>query len=127
MRLGPHVLRKVTSAVAFAILLAGIFWGGAQPAAAGLVPEPFDKLLHAALYGALALLLLGGLGVPAWTTFVLVVSIGATDEWRQLGLSGRSGSVLDLGADAVGATCALVTLSAMRRVVARKGVPKDPD
>jgi len=68
----------------------------------------FDEVAHMAMYG-----LLGFLGGRAWRLLgssvslgiVLVVfalGMGAADEWRQLGMSGRTGSVTDWVADAVG-------------------------
>lgn len=72
-----------------------------------------DKVLHALVYGLLALL--------AWQVFrhwtvtchrfwpwLYAVVFGATDEWHQYYVPGRDSSVWDWGADAAGAAVALL-------------------
>lgn len=89
------------------LLLAGlhmalIFWFSAQPGESVGIPPPWDKLVHAGVYGLLGYLLAQGTGRPffAWSLSVLY---GLSDEVHQLFVPGR---VFDLGdwlADAGGA------------------------
>lgn len=71
-----------------------------------------DKLIHAAVFGVLALLVFRGLRMrkPAapvfsavWLTMVISTLYGALDEIHQLYVPGRSCDVFDLLADALGA------------------------
>lgn len=70
-----------------------------------------DKLLHAAAYCTLAALVLfgaqartGGLGAAARTEAVIAAALyGASDEWHQSFVPGRSLSTYDMIADALGA------------------------
>ena len=83
-----------------------------------LLPEPSfvpsitavitDKVLHAAVFGALAAMLwvLAG-GRAALAVFGLAVGIGVLDEMHQLFVPGREADLKDLLADAAGAAVAL--------------------
>lgn len=89
--------------------------GGAQPFAVGLVPAPWDKLAHMAVYAVLACaigfasrrqgpsaMLIGFLGA---------LLVGALDEFSQMHLPGRTAEFDDLVADAVGAALGTVVLA----------------
>lgn len=81
------------------------------------VPEPgfwmpphADKIIHALLYALLAGVLypalrLSGAGRTraAWVAMILASLYGATDEWHQASVMGRSADVWDWVADTVGA------------------------
>ena len=84
-------------------LLSLFIWGGSQPEAAGLIPPPWDKLVHLAWFAVLAGLLHLGLGLRrgVWVA-LFCVGIGLWDEWRQLSLPGRSAGWDDLVFDALG-------------------------
>jgi uncharacterized protein YfiM (DUF2279 family) len=95
-----------------AVLLAvglplGLFIGGAQPVAVGLVPAPWDKLAHAVVFALLA----GAIGYASGLrglrmlllSFCSAVVVGALDEWHQVYLPGRAAGWDDLAADAFGA------------------------
>lgn len=98
----------------FAVLLAAT-WLLLRPSAGG--PDPFpgwDKLAHALLFAGLALLAARAYrGHPRWGVFAALAVYGACVEIAQLRV-GRSGEVLDLAADAVGA--AAVFLLPARRL-----------
>ena len=72
------------------------------------VTKHFDEVAHLVMYGLLGFLsgrawrLLGGGVTVGIVLVVLALGMGGADEWRQLGLSGRTGSVTDWLADAVG-------------------------
>lgn len=97
---------------ALAVLLAmalpvGLWVGGAQPVAVGLIPSPWDKLAHAGVFALLAVALgyasgLRGIAVLL-LAFVGALGVGVMDEWHQLFLPGRSADLDDLTADATGA------------------------
>ena len=68
-----------------------------------LLPELPDKLVHFCYFGVMALLLVHGLGRRWWwLPLVLVPLVGAFDEWHQLYVPGRDGSVYDWIADLAG-------------------------
>ena len=92
------------AALLVAFILFGLFWGGAQPAAAGLLQPPVDKLAHLALY---ALLTWGGWYVLGGSRPILALAlpalIGLMDELRQGGLPGRTMDMWDWGVDLLAA------------------------
>jgi hypothetical protein len=98
---------QVTVVVLAAGLPLGLFIGGAQPVAVGLVPAPWDKLAHAAVFAVLACAIGYASGLRGWrmllVAFGAAVAVGALDEWHQMYLPGRSAGLDDLAADAVGA------------------------
>jgi VanZ family protein len=100
--------RWLPAAVAFAILAASLLPGSASGAAGGAVgPVGVDKLLHVVGYAVLAAVALAALRRPngreVLAVVVLVTAFGGAVELLQAPISGRSVSVLDLVADAVGA------------------------
>lgn len=90
----------------------GLFIGGAQPMAVGLVPAPWDKLAHAAVFAVLAGAIGFASGLDGWRMLVLsflgALVVGGLDEWHQMYLPGRSAGLDDLAADAVGAALGAV-------------------
>ena len=93
----------------------GLLVGGAQPFAVGLVPAPWDKLAHMAVYAVLACAI--GFasrrhGPSAMLIgFVGALLVGGLDEFSQMHLPGRTAEVDDLVADAVGAALGTVVLA----------------
>jgi VanZ family protein len=100
--------------------MAGIFYVSSlsNPPAPSNVP---DVNLHALAYfglmvlvvraiahGRLARVTLGVLAV-AW---MITVAYGASDEWHQMHVPGRTADVRDLAANAIGATAAAVVIKA---------------
>nr|WP_255631966.1 VanZ family protein [Rhodoferax sp. U2-2l] len=85
----------------------GLWVGGAQPVAVGLIPPPWDKLAHACVFAVLALCIgyaSGWRGRRLWLlAFGGAVTVGVLDEWHQASLPGRSAGLDDLAADALGA------------------------
>jgi UDP-2,3-diacylglucosamine pyrophosphatase LpxH len=104
------------------------------------LPPPLDKLAHASVFGALALVLDLSLRInrpdlPMYRrhllVFVAVSCFGATDEWHQLFVPGRSCEFGDWVADSVGGGLGLLAGSAQllltRRLSAlswRRGTPR---
>ncbi len=89
----------LVSCLAFVV---GIFVGGAQPAAVGLIPAPWDKLGHAISFGLLAMMLELALRPRWWLFFALPLAVSAADEVHQAFLPGRYASVEDWLAGAAG-------------------------
>lgn len=98
-----------------AIYMAAIFWVSAlsQPPS----PPGFDdKTQHFLAYGGLGLVtlratshgVLTGLGAgPALTAWAIATLYGASDEYHQSFVPGRTQDVLDLRADSLGAAAAI--------------------
>lgn len=69
-----------------------------------------DKLVHTFMYGVLGFLVARAMDDPAKTThlramfgaFLLCVTMGATDEWHQKYIQGRSAEIADWMADSTG-------------------------
>lgn len=102
----------VGAAVSMATFL---FLGAKTAAQVPLFPPPFDKAAHFAYYGSMALLLAHGLGLRRLAVPLLLVPlIGALDEWHQLSVPGRDGSVWDWLADFLGAVTAVCVYRAWR-------------
>lgn len=99
----PPGLRWTAGAIALA-LVGLLFHQGAQPYAVGLIPSPWDKLAHVALFGVIAALswLMTG-GRRPWASVAIAVIIGVADEAAQWALPGRRPGWDDLLADALGA------------------------
>ena len=99
-----------------AVIVFQLLYLGAQPFAAGLIPVPWDKLAHLAVFGAIAALLwVGTAGRIPLLTVAAVMVIGAIDELRQIGLPGRSADLLDFLVDACAASGTVLMLHTRRR------------
>lgn len=88
-------------------LVAGLFIGGAQPVAVGLVPVPWDKVAHATVFAAIAFLLAFSRVRKRWgwllASVLLATAAGGADEIHQHFLPGRSADWGDFAVDALGA------------------------
>ena len=122
MQAVQRVLRLVALAAAIA-LPAGLFYGGAQPYAVGLIPPPWDKFAHVAVFAILASTAAYASGWRGtrmwWLGFAVAVLVGAADEWHQATLPGRAAGWDDLAADAVGAALGATALLHWRQRVHR--------
>jgi VanZ family protein len=99
-----------------AVLVFLLFYLGAQPFAAGLVPPPWDKLAHLAVYSAIAVLLwIGTSGQMPLRVVAVVMLIGAMDELHQADLPGRTADLYDFLTDACAASGTVILLRAHRR------------
>ncbi len=104
----PDAMSKVLRLHRFALALAAVllalyFWGNSQPEAAGLIPEPWDKLAHLAWYAVLSGLLLVATGRHAWPWVMAgMLLLAGWDEWHQFALPGRQPGLDDWMADALG-------------------------
>ena len=103
-------LLRISALPALLVLVPGLFVGGAQPVAVGLIPVPWDKVVHGVLFAGFAGLigLAAGLlplrrGALLGLAFVGALAIGIADELHQATLPGRQAGWDDLAADAFGA------------------------
>ncbi|MDD5250378.1 MAG: VanZ family protein [Rhodocyclaceae bacterium] len=107
-------LRRSCLACAAAIVFL-LFYLGAKPIAVNLFPEPWDKLAHFIVYGAIAALLAVGSARSRPLLLIAFVSaIGAIDEWHQLYLPGRSADVNDWLMDFAAAIVAVSLIEWLR-------------
>jgi VanZ family protein len=98
------LVRRLCLAAAV-VLIFQLFYLGARPEAAGLIPAPWDKLAHFAVYSALTVLLwIGTEGRMPLAMVAVVAAVGALDELHQSGLPGRVGDVWDFLADVCAGT-----------------------
>ncbi len=70
----------------------------------------FDKVTHFFIYGLLATLTLRALGSRRWAPWLAITAVslfGASDEWHQSFVPGRSCEVADWVADTLGAALAV--------------------
>jgi VanZ family protein len=110
MRL-PAAWRAAGLAAAI-VLVVNLFVLGAQPIAVGLIPPPWDKLAHAALFAALgALLMIASAGRWVALAVGVLIAIALADELLQADLPGRVVSVVDLTADVVGAAAGVAAMA----------------
>ncbi|MCB5188934.1 VanZ family protein [Methylobacillus caricis] len=98
------------------LIVAGIFIGGEAPGAGGLFTPPWDKVVHFLAFGAIGVL--SGLAfprVPLLLIWLLVIAVGAADEFHQIFIQGRQAGLDDLLADAVGGFAALPVIAVLRK------------
>jgi hypothetical protein len=119
----PDQIIRFTCFIAGALLVYFLFYFGAKPIAVGLFAPPADKIVHAGVYGLIALLL--------WLAFErryplmvigLVALIGAADEFYQSLLPGRSAHIGDWAVDVGGACLPLLVMLADREKNRNGGV-----
>jgi VanZ family protein len=118
---GLPVARPVLRILAAMGWMGLIFLVSAQstvPQPPGLGPAMTAYLGHFCVYFVLAILVwwvLGGFGLQGrrrWLlAFGLAVLYGASDEWHQSFVPGRTPDVLDLLVDALGAACGLAVVT----------------
>lgn len=73
----------------------GLFTLGAQPFAVGVVSAPYDKLVHALVFGGLFVMLDRALHLPLALVIAFPLLVSLADELHQLSLPGRQAGVGD--------------------------------
>ncbi len=117
-----RLLSRYSRAVAVLLLalIAGtLFIGGAQPFAVNLIPAPWDKFAHIALFAVISAAI-GLASGRAGTSMVLLavagtLLLGLVDEWHQGFLPGRNAGLGDLAADLLGAVAGALGLAFCQR------------
>ncbi|MCU0668623.1 MAG: VanZ family protein [Myxococcota bacterium] len=116
---GLSALPQSAAIAATLIWMAGIF--ALSSGTPRLLPEGWLSSLvhnagHAVIFGVLALLAARALGTgprAQWAGFAIAVLYGATDEWHQSHVPGRTASIADWVTDAIGAAAALWVVAAV--------------
>ena len=84
-----------------------LFLGAPEIGRVNSVPPLGHKVEHFLYYGVMAFLIASGLGRRwFWIALLFVPLVGALDEWHQLYVPGRNGSVIDWLVDVAGAMVA---------------------
>ena len=87
-------------------IVAALFVGGRQSIAVGLIPTPWDKLVHAGVFALLACTIGLSSNLRGWhklaVAFFSALLVGALDELHQMYLPGREAGVDDFIADIIG-------------------------
>jgi VanZ family protein len=111
----PAVLRAICIA-AFFLVLYQLFFLPEPPLVRELKNLFWDKICHAAAFGTFAALLWFAIGwdIP-FVNWLLIVAVGAVDEFHQIFIPTRSADIFDLVADAVGAALATYLLHRLSR------------
>ena len=113
------ILHRLALLAALA-LVAGLFIGGAQPIAVGLLPVPWDKVAHTTVFAAIAFLLASARVREhrGWlvASVLLATAVGGADEIHQYFLPGRSCDWADFAADALGGTLGGILYVLLARV-----------
>lgn len=125
MPIKAEVLRllKRSSLIAAILMIVMIFLLGDSSLATSTfsLAHPFDKGLHAFVYGTIAALMrFSGAFGKVLTLWLLLVCVGAADELHQLSIPGREGSFLDLIADVVGITFGMFLIGRLQHRVQLK-------
>lgn len=82
------------------------------------VNPPMDKVLHAGIYGSIAVLIkFSGMVKRSVTVWFLVIGIGVLDELHQAMIIGRQSSVADLMADAVGVSLGIYIMYVLTKLI----------
>lgn len=113
---GFRALRIVASILVIMMLVA-IFLGGSLPFFAGLIPTPWDKLLHVIFFFLLSILLVRFVSLPVIWVVLFALLIGAADELHQLWLPGRSADWDDWLADGLGIGLGIIKFKKQPRKV----------
>ncbi|CAM4125702.1 VanZ family protein [Lederbergia lenta] len=76
----------------------------------------FRKFVHLSAFGLLAILIFNGIGQKRpWLAWLLTTIYAATDEIHQAFLPERTGSVMDVGLDSIGALLAVCGMMYLKK------------
>lgn len=117
-------LLQLSSLVAVILMVVMIFKLGDSRLATSTfsLDPPLDKLLHASVYGLMAgLLRFSGLLKLGLVVFIVMLGIGALDEWHQMAIPGREASFYDLLADALGVALGIWMVDRLQRFIKVQG------
>ncbi len=110
---------RVVAALLLAVIAGALFIGGAQPFAVNLIPAPWDKFAHLALFALISAAIGLASGRSGVRMVLLAVAgallLGLVDEWHQGFLPGRNAGLEDLAADLLGALAGALGLAFRQR------------
>jgi VanZ family protein len=96
---------RISCLLAALAIAINLFWLGSKPVAVNLIPAPWDKLAHFAVFSCITWLVwLGTAGRTPISAVVAVVALGALDELHQGMLPGRSADMMDFCTDLLAGT-----------------------
>lgn len=101
------------------LMLAALFIGGAQPQAVGLIPAPWDKLVHIGYFFVLAFLMARFIPLSVMWAAAFCLLVAVADETHQMFLPGRLASWEDGLADVIGVGLGLGAVKMLGRMVHR--------
>jgi VanZ family protein len=111
---------RVVAVLLLALIAGALFIGGAQPIAVNLIPAPWDKFAHIALFAVISAATGLASGYSGVRMVLLAVTgallLGLLDEWHQGLLPGRNAGLDDLAADFLGALAGALGLVYHQRV-----------
>src|SRR5574343_1148187 len=114
--IGRRKTRMLGTLIVLGILFL-LFGFGSMPASGHLVPGPWDKVVHMAVFATLALgmrMLMPGL--PVWLLFTLGAVIGVADEIHQTWVPTRQPGWDDGMADLLGIMIGLLAWYPLKRI-----------
>jgi VanZ family protein len=98
-------------------------WSGLPVKLADTIDFIVRKLAHVTLFAGLALVALQTIKPSRWDyvlAWVFATLYGASDEWHQLYVIGRTGSIRDVGINSCGALLILLVLYIVEKVIHKK-------
>ena len=111
---------RAAAVLLLALIAGALFIGGAQPFAVNLIPAPWDKFAHIALFALISAAIGLASGRTGTSMVLLAVAgtllLGLVDEWHQGFLPGRNAGLDDLAADLLGALAGALGLAYCQRV-----------
>jgi len=116
----PTPRDRAWAAIIALLIIANLFYHGAQPYAVDAVPAPWDKAAHVLLFfllGALAWVAFAGRRF--WAVLMVCALVAGTDELVQLLNPGRAVDAFDWLADVAGVALAGLVLARLRQSVRR--------
>ena len=118
--------RTISIAVLLVVLVA-LFVAGAQPFAVNLIPSPWDKFAHVAVFTIVTAAVGISIGLQtagvAFLAATIALAIGLFDEMHQVMLVGRNAGWDDLAADAIGALLGAIIIWRLRRPLGKHSPP----
>ena len=120
--MSAHILRllQLLSLLAVILMIVMIFGLGHTSLATSTLSlhPPWDKCLHATVYGVMgALMLFSGALRHGLIVWLLMLCVGAFDEWHQISIPSRQTSADDLLADALGVALGIWVAGRVRRLI----------
>jgi len=110
---------RIAAAILVLGMILNLFFWGAQPVAVNLLPTPWDKFLHGAIFAVLTCGIGLAIGLQGYRGLIIAITgallIGVLDEWHQVYLPGRHPSWDDLLADLIGSLAGAALLMLWRR------------
>ncbi len=116
----PSASLRGWAALSCVVVAAGLYFGGALPAAVDLFKPPWDLLVHATVFAFIGAMCGLASAAHGWRLLIFcmfgALIVGAIDELHQLQLPGRSADWNDLSADGVGGLLGGLLLSGVYRL-----------